>query len=108
MPAMFTGRWPHELSAGLADARSTATQPTLAEFLGSLATPLPASSPTTAILRPIPGLARGSRNTEIIIFPGLPPFKTAAWSIAPWRGFSRIGAFLESIGWSFDDLRARG
>ena len=87
--SFFTGRWPHELSAGWLTPLD-ATYPTLAEFLSCAATRRRDSSPTSSIAGPTRGWDVVSRAIVITSFLGSAPSSSRRWSTGRWRGSARF------------------
>jgi arylsulfatase A-like enzyme len=92
--SFFTGRWPHELSAGWFTPLD-ATYPTLAEYLTSR------GYATAGFVANLPycgadtGLERGFVHYQDYIFPGLSAFKPAALVDRPVEGLLAIHHFLQ-------------
>ena len=95
--SMFTGRWPHELSAGWLTPLD-GTYPTLAEFLGSRGYATAGFVANTGIVRPTPGWTAASPLIETTSSRGSPPSRRPSWSIGPWTG-SRRSSGSSRIGW---------
>jgi arylsulfatase A-like enzyme len=74
--SMFTGRWPHELSAGWISPLDDA-DPTLAEFLGSRGYATTGIIANYSYCAADSGLGRGFTDFRDYIFPGLTAFHTA-------------------------------
>ncbi len=83
--SMFTGRWPHELSAGWLTPLD-GTFPTLAEFLSCAAMPPPASSQIVGIVRTVRAWSEVSPFTRTTSSRDLPPLRRLPWSIGPLTG----------------------
>ena len=93
--SMFTGRWPHELSAGWLTPLD-ATYPTLAEYLGSRGYDTAGFVANTFYCGVDSGLARGFGQYNDYIFPGLTAFKMAALIHRPLEGLRSIDNFMRS------------
>ena len=91
--SMFTGRWPHELSAGWLTPLD-ATYPTLAEYLGSRGYDNAGFVANTFYCGVDSGLARGFGQYHDYIFPGLTAFKMAALIHRPLEGLRSIDNFM--------------
>ncbi len=81
----FTGRWPHELSAGWLTPLD-ATHPTLAEYLGSRGYATAGFVANLFYCGAETGLGRGFTRYQDYIFPGLSAFKPAALVDRPLEG----------------------
>src|SRR5262249_43771450 len=92
--SMFTGRWPHELSAGWFTPLDGA-YPTLSEALGSLRYATAGIVANTWYCASDTGLARGFTTYEDYTFPRLTAFKTAVLVDRPLEGLRAAGRFLE-------------
>ena len=92
--SMFTGRWPHELSAGWFTPLD-GTYPTLAEFLGSRGYATAGFVANSRYCGSDSGLARGFTDYRDYIFPRLTAFKTAVLVDRPMEGIQAIERFLE-------------
>ena len=91
---MFTGRWPHELSAGWftpLDGRNA----TLAEFLGSRGYATAGFIANSWYCGTDSGLARGFTTYRDYQFPRLTSFKTAVLVDRPMEGLRAIAGLLE-------------
>ena len=95
--SMFTGRWPHELSAGWFTPLD-GTYPTLAEFLGSRGYATAGFVANYWYCASDSGLNRGFTAYQDYIFPRLTAFKTAVLVNRPWMG-SRRSSGSSKIGW---------
>ncbi len=89
----FTGRWPHELSAGWLTPLD-ATYPTLAEYLGSRGYATAGFVANLAYCGADSGLGRGFARYQDRIFPQLSAFKPAALVDRPVEGLRAIHQFL--------------
>ncbi len=89
----FTGRWPHELSAGWLTPLD-ATHPTLAEYLGSRGYATAGFVANLFYCGTDTGLARGFTRYQDYIFPGLGAFKPAALVDRSVEGLRAIYRFL--------------
>ena len=83
--SFFTGRWPHELSAGWLTPLD-ATYPTLAEYLGSRGYATAGFVANLFYCGSDSGLERGFTGYQDYIFPGLTAFKLAALVDRPVEG----------------------
>ncbi len=92
--SMFTGRWPHELSAGWFTPLDGA-YPTLAEFLGSRGYATAGFIANYWYCSSDSGLDRGFTAYQDYIFPRLSVFKTAVLVDRPLDGLQAIEGFLE-------------
>ena len=92
--SMFTGRWPHELSAGWLTPLD-GTYPTLAEFLGSRGYATAGFVANYSYCASDSGLARGFAAYQDYIFPRLTAFKTAALVDRSVDGLQAVERFLE-------------
>ena len=93
--SMFTGRWPHELSAGWLTPLD-ATFPTLAEFLGSRGYATAGFVANYSYCASGSGLERGFAAYEDYIFPRLTAFKAASLvDRSVERASGRFERFLE-------------
>ena len=104
---MFTGRWPHELSAGWLTPLDR-TSPTLAEFLGwhGYATAgFTANQEYCAV--PDSGLARGFSLFEDYIFPELTAFQMAALVDHFVEGVHTVNRFAGGLA-GYRTFEARG
>jgi arylsulfatase A-like enzyme len=93
--SMFTGRWPHELSAGWLTPLDS-TVPTLAEYLGAQGYDTAGFVANTFYCGVDSGLARGFAEYHDYIFPGLTAFKMAALIHRPLDGLRSIDNFMRS------------
>jgi len=93
--SMFTGRWPHELSAGWFTPLDWA-YPTLAEFLGSHGYATAGFIANYWYCSSDSGLDRGFTAYQDYIFPRLSLFKTAVLVDRPLDGLQAIERFLEN------------
>jgi arylsulfatase A-like enzyme len=101
--SMFTGRWPHELSA---DWRTPLdrTYPTLAEFLGLRGYATAAFTANHAYCGADSGLARGFTTYQDYVFPRLSALSTSVLIDRPANALDAVEHFLEE--WlEFDLLR---
>ena len=89
----FTGRWPHELSAGWLTPLD-ATHPTLAEYLGSRGYATAGFVANLFYCGADSGLGRGFTRYQDRILPQLSPFKPAALVDRPVEGLRAIHQFL--------------
>jgi arylsulfatase A-like enzyme len=89
----FTGRWPHELSAGWLTPLD-ATHPTLAEYLGSRGYATAGFVANLFYCAADTGLGRGFTRYRDYIFPELSAFKPAALVDRPVEGLRAIHQFL--------------
>jgi arylsulfatase A-like enzyme len=89
----FTGRWPHELSAGWLTPLD-ATHPTLAEYLGSRGYATAGFVANLFYCGADSGLDRGFACYRDYIFPGLSAFKPASLVDRPVEGLRAIHQFL--------------
>ena len=89
----FTGRWPHELSAGWLTPLD-ATHPTLAEYLGSRGYATAGFVANLFYCATDTGLGRGFTRYRDYIFPELTAFKPAALVDRPVEGLRAIHQFL--------------
>jgi arylsulfatase A-like enzyme len=92
--SLFTGRWPHELSAGWITPLDEA-YPTLAEFLGSRGYATAGFIANAFYCGSDSGLARGFTAYRDYIFPRLTAFKTALLVNRPLEGVVALDRFLE-------------
>jgi arylsulfatase A-like enzyme len=92
--SMFTGRWPHELSAGWFTPLD-GTYPTLAEFLASRGYATAGFIANNWYCGSDSGLNRGFAAYQDYIFPRLTVFKTAVLVDRPLDGLQAIEGFLE-------------
>jgi arylsulfatase A-like enzyme len=92
--SMFTGRWPHELSAGWLTPLD-GTEPTLAEFLGSRGYATAGFTANHEYCASDSGLARGFSHFEDYIFPELTAFHMAALVDRFVDGIHRLDRFLQ-------------
>src|SRR5262249_40669285 len=91
--SFFTGRWPHELSAGWLTPLD-ATHPTLAEHLGSQGYATAGFIANLFYCGADTGLERGFTRYQDYIFPGLSAFKPAALVDRPVEGLRAIHRFV--------------
>jgi arylsulfatase A-like enzyme len=91
---MFTGRFPHELSAGWLNPLDR-TFPTLAGFLGSKGYATAGFIANILYCARDSGLARGFTTYEDYIFPRLNEFRMASLVDRPVTGLQTLGWFLE-------------
>ncbi len=89
----FTGRWPHELSAGWLTPLD-ATYTTLAEYLGSRGYATAGFVANLFYCGSDTGLERGFTRYQDYIFPGLSAFRLAALVDRPLEGVRAIHRFL--------------
>jgi arylsulfatase A-like enzyme len=89
----FTGRWPHELSAGWLTPLD-ATYPTLAEFLGSKGFATAGFVANLFYCGADTGLARGFTEYRDYIFPELSALKMASLIGRPIEGLRAIDDYL--------------
>ena len=87
--SLFTGRWPHELSAGWLTPLD-ATHRTLAEFLGSRGFATAGFVANLFYCGADTGLARGFTDYRDYIFPGLSALKMASLIGRPIEGLRAI------------------
>jgi arylsulfatase A-like enzyme len=87
--SMFTGRWPHELSAGWLTPLDS-TYPTLAEVLGSQGYATAGFVGNTFYCGADTGLARGFTHYEDYILPEFAPFRMSALVQRPLEGFHAV------------------
>ena len=92
--SMFTGRWPHELSAGWLTPLD-GTYPTLAEFLGSRGYATAGFVANYWYCASGSGLERGFAAYEDYIFPRLTAFKAASLVDRSVDGIQGVERFLE-------------
>ena len=92
--SMFTGRWPHELSANWLTPLDGA-RPTLAEFLGARGFATAAFVANNLYCASDSGLGRGFAVYRDYIFPGLTPLKPAALVDRALAGLQEVEHFLE-------------
>jgi arylsulfatase A-like enzyme len=99
--SMFTGRWPHELSAGWFTPLDGAF-PTLAETLGGRGYATAGFVANTWYCASDTGLARGFTDYRDYAFPQLTAFKTALLVDRSLETMQTVERFLEDgLGWSF-------
>jgi arylsulfatase A-like enzyme len=91
--SFFTGRWPHELSTGWLTPLD-ATQPTLANYLGSRGYATAGFVANVNYCGADTGLGRGFAHYEDYVFPELSAFKMAALIARPLEGLRSIDLFL--------------
>jgi arylsulfatase A-like enzyme len=102
--SFFTGRWPHELSAGWLTPLDR-THPTLAEYLGSRGYATAGFVANLFYCGADTGLGRGFTRYQDYIFPRLSAFKMAALVDRPVEGLRAIYQLLrEQL--DLDPLRA--
>jgi len=101
--SMFTGRWPHEVSAGWVTPLDAAF-PTLAEFLGARGYATAGFTANHAYCGTDSGLARGFTVYQDYIFPALTASHMAALVNRPVDGLEAVERFLEDR-LDFDLLR---
>src|SRR5262249_28047954 len=101
--SVFTGRWPHELSANWLTPLD-GTYPTLAEFLGVRGYATAGFVANTLYCASDSGLARGFAEYRDFIFPRLIPFKPAVLVERSVAGLQALEQFLEDR-LDFDLLR---
>ncbi len=92
--SMFTGRWPHDLSAGWLTPLD-ATFPTLAEFLRSRGYATAGFIANYSYCASGSGLERGFSTYEDYTFAGLSPSNSAALVDRPLKGILAAEQFLE-------------
>jgi arylsulfatase A-like enzyme len=92
--SLFTGRWPHELSAGWLTPLD-ATFPTLAEFLASRGYATSGFVANNTYCASDSGLGRGFADYRDHIFPRLTAFKDAALVKRPSDWLNEAARFLE-------------
>jgi arylsulfatase A-like enzyme len=115
--SMFTGRWPHELSASWFTPLDE-TYPTLAEFLGSRGYATAGFIANTWYCGADSGLARGFTEYQDYAFPRFTAFKTTTLIDRPmegvraleglledWLYFDRLSPVMEYIWWLFETDR---
>jgi arylsulfatase A-like enzyme len=93
--SMFTGRWPHELSAGWLTPLDAA-YPTLAEYLGSRGYDTAGFIANLFYCGSDSGLARGFAQYHDYIFPELTALKLASLISRPLEGLRSIDDFMKS------------
>jgi arylsulfatase A-like enzyme len=99
--SMFTGRWPHELSAGWHTPLDGAV-PTLAEFLGSRGYATAGFAANYWYCASDSGLGRGFTTYRDYIFPELTAFHLAVLVDRPVDGLQAAGQFVdERLGFPF-------
>jgi arylsulfatase A-like enzyme len=91
--SFFTGRWPHEVSAGWLTPLD-ATYPTLAEYLGSKGFATAGFVANLVYCGADTGLARGFTEYRDYIFPELSAFKMASLIDRPIEGLRAIDDHL--------------
>ena len=99
--SLFTGRWPHELSAGWLTPLDAAS-PTLAEFLGSRGFATAGFIANYGIAPPTPGWAAASPFIETISSPGSRRSRRPSWSIGPWTGSQAVERSSRTAGIDLD------
>jgi arylsulfatase A-like enzyme len=92
--SMFTGRWPHELSAGWLTPLD-GKYPTLSEFLGSRGYATAGFTANYAYCASDSGLARGFTRFQDYIFPELTALHTAVMVEGFVDGFQSFERFVE-------------
>jgi arylsulfatase A-like enzyme len=92
--SMFTGRWPHELSAGWLTPLDGAS-PTLAEFLGSRGYATAGFTANYAYCASDSGLARGFTEFQDYIFPELTALHMGALVDGSINGIHAVDRFLQ-------------
>ncbi len=92
--SMFTGRWPHEVSAGWLTPLDT-TYPTLAEYLGERGYATAGWAANQTYCATDSGLARGFTVYQDYIFPALTACHMAILVKRPVDGFQGVEQFLE-------------
>jgi arylsulfatase A-like enzyme len=92
--SMFTGRWPHELSAGW-HTPLDGTYPTLSEYLGTRGYATAGFVANMLYCASDSGLGRGFTQYRDHIFPGLSAFKTACLVNRPLEGIRSVVDFLD-------------
>jgi arylsulfatase A-like enzyme len=92
--SMFTGRWPHELSAGWLTPLDH-TYPTVAEFLGSRGYATAGFTANQTYCASDSGLARGFARFEDYIFPELTAFHMAVLVDHFVEGVDTVSRFME-------------
>jgi arylsulfatase A-like enzyme len=102
--SLFTGRWPHELSAGWLTPLDR-THPTLAEYLGSRGYATAGFVANLFYCGSETGLGRGFTRYQDYIFPRLSAFKMAALVDRPVEGLRAIYQLLRER-LDLDPLRA--
>ena len=100
---MFTGRWPHELSAGWANPLDR-TYPTLAEYLGERGYATAGFVANNLYCATDSGLARGFGTYRDFIFPRLTAMKPAVLADRTAEGLHAIERYLEAR-WDIDLFR---
>jgi arylsulfatase A-like enzyme len=93
--AMFTGRWPHELSVGWVSPLDR-RYPTLAEYLGSRGYATAGFVANTLYCATDSGLSRGFTSYHDYIFPRLTAFRPAVLIDRTVAGLQEIESFLEN------------
>jgi arylsulfatase A-like enzyme len=92
--SMFTGRWPHELSAGWLTPLD-GTYPTVAEVISETGYATAGFVANTAYCASDSGLARGFNLYRDYTLPRLAAFNMAALVNRPIEGLAAIGDFLD-------------
>jgi arylsulfatase A-like enzyme len=92
--SMFTGQWPHELSAGWRSPLDT-THPTLAEYLGKRGYATAGFVANTSYCALDSGLARGFTHYWDYYLPGLSPLKMACLVKRTSDGIQAVAEFLD-------------
>ena len=91
--SFFTGRWPHELSAGWLTPLD-ATHPTLANYLGSQGYATAGFVANLSYCGADTGLGRGFAHYQDYVFPEWSAFKMAALIARPLEALRSIDRFL--------------
>ncbi len=91
--SFFTGRWPHEVSAGWLTPLD-ATHPTLANYLGAQGYATAGFVANVSFCGADTGLGRGFAHYQDYIFPEWSAFKMAALVARPLQGLRSIDRFL--------------
>ena len=94
--SMFTGRWPHELSAGWLTPLDQA-HPTLAEFLGARGYATAGFIANTSYCGTDSGLSRGFTCYQDYIFPQLTAFKKSVLVDRALEGIQSTVSVLENV-----------
>jgi arylsulfatase A-like enzyme len=92
--SMFTGRWPHEVSAGWLNPLDAA-HPALAEFLGARGYATAGFAANHAYCATESGLARGFTVYQDYTFPALTAAHMASLVNRPVDGFEAVERFLD-------------
>jgi arylsulfatase A-like enzyme len=93
--SLFTGRWPHDLSAGWLTPLDRAC-PTLAEFLGASGYATAGFAANYLYCASDSGLGRGFATYKDFIFPRLSAFHMAVLVDRPLEGLQLVSRWLES------------